>query len=135
MSGRALLVTGRDSTMEERLSIQGLLQELEFALLQPEIRKSDRLAELLADDFLEFGSSGRVFTKAQIIAALEAEHPIRITASEFKIKLLAPHVALVTYQAVCHSDPVVLSLRSSIWEHKQGRWQIVFHQGTTAPTQ
>ena len=35
------------------------LRELEESLLQPEVRKSRTLAELLDDDFIEFGSSGR----------------------------------------------------------------------------
>lgn len=35
-----------------------------------------RLAELLADDFVEFGSSGRVYTKDDLVAVLQAEAPV-----------------------------------------------------------
>ena len=35
------------------------LRELEESLLLPDVRKSKRLVELIADDFVEFGSSGR----------------------------------------------------------------------------
>jgi hypothetical protein len=47
--------------------------ELEELLLAPDVRKSKRLVELLADDFAEFGSSGRVYTKDDLVAVLQAE--------------------------------------------------------------
>ena len=51
-----------------------LLRNLEEQLLRPEIRKSrERLNELLADGFAEFGSSGRVFDKAEILERLPQE--------------------------------------------------------------
>ena len=121
--------------MDEESSVEKILQDLELTLLRPGVRKSDRATELLAEEFIEFGSSGRVFAKVQIVAALRSEDPVRITASGFKVKRLAPHVALVIYRAVRHSDPVVHSLRSSIWEERQGRWQMVFHQGTLTTSQ
>lgn len=37
-----------------------LIERLETELLQPEVRRSpDRISELLADDFIEFGISGK----------------------------------------------------------------------------
>jgi hypothetical protein len=116
--------------MDERSCVERQLRDLELALLRPDVRQSDRVAELLADEFVEFGRSGRVFTKPQVIEALQAECPARITVSELEVRLLAPDVALVTYRAAYHGDPVVHSLRSSLWKQKQERWQMVFHQGT-----
>lgn len=113
---------------EKALALQ--LRELEELLFQASVRKSDRVAHLLADGFIEFGSSGRTFTKEQIISSLRAEAPVTVTATEFKVELLSPNAALVTYRAHRHSEPPVLTLRSSIWQLKQGRWQMVFHQGT-----
>ena len=50
------------------------LRELEERLLQPDVRRSPRaVADLLADEFVEFGSAGRIFDKPQIIAALRDE--------------------------------------------------------------
>ena len=117
--------------MNQQSSIERQLQELELSLLQPSERKSQRVAELLAEGFVEFGSSGRAFTKEQIVSGLRAESstPER-SATQFKVQLLAPHVALVTYRVHRHSEPPVHTLRSSIWEQRQGRWQLVFHQGT-----
>ncbi|WP_442949931.1 DUF4440 domain-containing protein [Nostoc sp.] len=41
---------------------------MEERLLQPDVRKSAKdIIDLLADEFIEFVSSGRVFNKQQII--------------------------------------------------------------------
>jgi hypothetical protein len=116
--------------MHQQSSIERQLQDLELSLLQPSVRKSEHVAELLAEGFIEFGSSGRTFNKEQIITALQAESTTKCTATQFKVQLLAPHIALVTYRAHRHSEPPVHTLRSSIWERRQGQWQMVFHQGT-----
>jgi len=108
------------------------LKTLEETLLRPEVRTSaESLSELLADDFVEFGSSGRVWTKPDIIEALQDETSARLSMSEFTVKLLAENVALATYRAAKFTDRgSVKSLRCSIWTLREGRWQIVFHQGT-----
>jgi hypothetical protein len=45
---------------------------------------------------------------------------------------LAPGLALVTYRAIRAAPGAlaVQSLRSSIWACRDGRWQMLFHQGT-----
>lgn len=110
------------------------LRELEEQLARPEVRSDpELLSKLLADDFREFGGSGRVFSKAQIIAALQSQPPLRIWLEEFHAISLAPDLALVTYRGNCqfhNSDTVLRSLRSSVWRFRDGRWQILFHQGT-----
>lgn len=120
------------------MAAQGSLEEqlrlLEERLLQPEVRRSaEALGELLADEFVEFGSSGRVYSKRDAIEGLAHARTIRITLSDFKATLLAPGVALATYRAVKHDEPRAAmkhSLRSSIWKLLDGRWQVIFHQGT-----
>jgi hypothetical protein len=102
------------------------LRELEESLLQTSVRKSARVSKLLAEGFIEFGSSGRTFTKQQIIASLLVESPVRITATEFRIVFLTPDTALATYRAHRHSEPPVHTLRSSIWQLKEGTWQWCF---------
>ncbi|CAN7676545.1 DUF4440 domain-containing protein [Acidovorax sp. LjRoot117] len=118
--------------MQEQLSIENLLQEYELLLLQPAARKSEAVSRLLADGFVEFGSSGRVFNKVQIVSALQAEQPMQVHASDFKVQMLESHVALVTYKAVRQSHPSRLTLRSSIWQRRAEQWQMIFHQGTVA---
>jgi len=113
---------------EKTLALQ--LRELEESLLQTSVRKSDRVTQLLADGFIEFGSSGRTFTREQIISSLHAEAAVSITATEFRVELLSPNTALVTYRAHRHSEPPIHTLRRSIWQLQQGYWKMVFHQGT-----
>ncbi|MEH1891823.1 MAG: nuclear transport factor 2 family protein [Nostoc sp.] len=85
---------------------ESLFCELEERLLQPDIRKSAKdIIHLLADEFIEFGSSGRVFDKQQIINSLQNE-PIKPltqrTITEFKTLVLTTGVVLVTYRIVRH---------------------------------
>ncbi len=114
-------------------SLSKLLCELENQLLQPEIRRSPKdIDRLLAEEFVEFGSSGTVYRKGQCAGGMSQ---IRMSLSHFDAKLLAPGVALTTYRVVKHGEPrphMKHSLRSSIWKLMDGRWQMVFHQGTPA---
>ena len=122
--------------MHAHESIAAHLRMLEESLLEPSVRKTERVSELLAEGFVEFGSSGRVFNKAQILAALRAESGVKVTASHFQVQLLAPQTALVTYRACRHAETPVHTLRSSVWQQLRGQWQMVFHQGTvTASSQ
>lgn len=74
------------------------LRALEESLLQPDVRKSQQLVALLADEFIEFGTSGRVYIKADLVAVLRDEAPSTQTTSDFKVALLSPQVALLTYR-------------------------------------
>jgi hypothetical protein len=96
-------------------------------------RSSDYVGTLLADEFIEFGSSGRVFDRQEIIDNLQAEPQIRRSLVDFKTLPLAPGLVLATYHAVTHGGPgesPIYSLRSSIWKLIDDRWRMVFHQGT-----
>jgi hypothetical protein len=112
-----------------------LPRSLEEQLLKPEVRgSSDEVGYLLADEFIEFGSSGRVYDKRQIIEALQQETPdptTRISLVDFVARRLASEVILVTYRTI-RPDRPESRLRSSIWKLVEGRWQMVFHQGTPA---
>jgi hypothetical protein len=113
------------------------LRRLEEGLLQPLVRKNPQeVSALLADDFLEFGSSGRVFDKAAIIAELATEVSRPGTRmADFEMEMLSPVIALVRYRTILRDAAgVKQALRSSIWIHRDGRWQMKFHQGTPAPS-
>jgi GNAT superfamily N-acetyltransferase len=110
------------------------LKGLEEELLVPAVRKSTRLAELLDDEFIEFGSSGHIYTKSDLVAVLQAESPVAQTTSNFEVTFLAPDVALLTYRIRRHSEPSVQTLRSSVWRRTNGPWRMVFHQATITPT-
>jgi hypothetical protein len=111
------------------MEIAEVLRGLEASLLESSVRKNvARVSELLAEDFREYGSSGRVFDKAQIIADLRDEVPYAIAMQEFACMMLAEGVALVTYRSVRESG--FEAIRSSIWVMRDGRWRMIFHQGT-----
>ena len=120
------------------MQITDQLRTLEEQLLDSSIRhNSNNVSSLLADDFLEFGSSGRIFDKAAILEELRNE-PLRPTPrlSDFAIRPLAPDAMLVTYRTTrlnSSGEPISQALRSSIWINRDNRWQITFHQGTPAP--
>ncbi|MDQ7093248.1 DUF4440 domain-containing protein [Desulfosporosinus sp. PR] len=110
------------------------IYDLEDRLLQPEIRRSgEEISRLLADDFVEFGVSGYIFDKLQTVEELPYSPAVLIIIEDFQVKVLAADVVLATYRAVKPNESreeMRNSLRSSIWKFLDGRWQMVFHQGT-----
>ena len=113
--------------MELEAHLFALEQELQGSATRS---NADRLAQLLADDFVEFGASGNVWgSKAQLIAGLQDEVFSPRRMSGFAVKKLSDGVALVTYRG--HRQGVGDSLRSSVWRQEQGQWRMVFHQGTS----
>ena len=115
-------------------NIAGHLRRNEEALLNPNVRKDRRQVEsLLDEDFLEFGSSGRAWSRNQIFELLANEKYAAAEMEDFECARLAEDVALVTYRAVrtdADSGARSSSLRSSIWTNKSGVWRLRFHQGT-----
>lgn len=114
-----------------------LLRSLEEQLLQPQIRKSAaKLSDLLADEFVEFGSSGRAFNKSETIESLRrerADHSVQRAIVDFAVRWLAPNTVLATYRLVVRhgsDERERHTLRSSIWKSSHGNWQMIFHQGT-----
>ena len=121
--------------MELASSLRDNIRNLEDQLLQPEVRRSrPALEAVLADDFTEFATDGAAYSKAQVMDALQSEAMYQRSLTDFHIVVLAENVVLATYRAIRRNEALnetVESLRSSIWTHRDGRWQLVFHQGTT----
>jgi hypothetical protein len=126
--------------MSEKIDIE-VFRKLEQELHRPDIRCSrEAVSARLADDFLEFGSSGRVYDKVVVIDALANEAPAENTAvpevHDFTAKMIAPDAVLVLYRSVRRPDdagPTKTTLRSSIWKRVDGQWKMYFHQGTIVP--
>lgn len=118
--------------MSDTSSLASHLQQLENELLRPATRRDrQRLDSLLADEFREFGASGRVFDKGSIIAELSAEEDAQLSLTSFACQQLAPDIALVTYRSQrADATGTRDALRSSVWIWRDSRWQIIFHQGT-----
>jgi len=104
--------------------LQDEILDLENRLLTPSVRGSaEALDRLIADQFVEFGSSGRLYTKRDVIARMLAAPSITVNIADFRVLAVSPDVALATYRTG-------KSLRSSVWRREGERWRIVFHQGT-----
>jgi hypothetical protein len=118
-----------------------LFFRLETNLHRLETRMSpQQVSDLLADEFLEYGKSGRVFNKQSTVDALAGEGKSASDSvpqvADFSATSLSGDVVLVTYRSVRVADEATMSaetLRSSIWKRRSGRWQMVFHQGTPVP--
>ena len=108
------------------------LRGYEERILDPAVRADPaQIRALLASEFVEFGASGRVFDREGIVATLAAEGPrVAHQARGFKLRLLAPGAALTTWRV--KRDDGIETLRSSVWQQQDGRWLMVFHQGTLA---
>ena len=97
-------------------------------------RSPARLDELLTEDFVEFGSSGRIFDKQSIIEAMqsspaEENHEI----SNCRIVSQLEDAVLLTYTCEVTSaagETVRRSNRNSLWVRVDTRWKLRFHQGT-----
>jgi ribonuclease HI len=107
----------------------------ELALLDPAVRRDRAQVEaLLAGDFEEFGSSGRVWDRKTIVDSLASEAYCAPATEELKCARIGADVALVTYRTVRMDDAGARSvtLRSSLWIREAGTWRVRFHQGTRA---
>ncbi|WP_105421921.1 DUF4440 domain-containing protein [Neorhizobium sp. T25_27] len=108
---------------------------LELALQTREVRNSEeKLRELLAPEFREFGRSGLAYAFDDIVTHLVAETgPDNTSISDFSATMLSDTIALATYRGTRVNDDGsrLFTNRSSIWRlDPDGKWRMVFHQGT-----
>lgn len=107
-----------------------LLRRLEESLVQPHLRVAADPADLVAEDFLEIGASGRTYDRAAALEALSAAvGGTHVILSGFAASEVVDGVILLTYRAERNA---IVSLRSSVWRREGEAWRIVFHQGTLA---
>ena len=110
------------------------LRLLEESLWRSETRFShEYMTETLAADFFEFGRSGRIYTRNDILNSpakpIAADLPLR----DFEARLITADVVLVSYvSGVTYDGVKELANRSSLWSRTPRGWQIRFHQGTPA---
>lgn len=106
---------------------------LETTLVNQDVRMSEeKLDELLADDFLEYGSSGGIYDKKITIETLTEGDGFTYKIYDFEIIELSPNFIQSRFKTN-RTNPDgsnLTSLRSSIWKNNNGSWQMWFHQGT-----
>jgi ribonuclease HI len=107
---------------------EALVEELERELLGPLVRGDiGRTAVLLHPDFMEIGSSGRVWTRDAMMMALEEDPGERTDIEILGADRIGTSAFLLTYRNFARSGT---TLRSSLWVLDGGRWRLRFHQGT-----
>ncbi len=108
------------------------VETLERGLLEPSVRSSAQALEaLLADEFVEFGSSGRVWTRQEIIADLLEQPTSIIEIDSVESRHIGEETVLITYRTRRAGETDANeAIRSSIWQRQGNNWKIIFHQGT-----
>ena len=111
-----------------------VVEALERRLLNPRVRSSRTdLDELIADDFIEFGRSGHVWTKNTILESLSKAPLVDIEIDSVQCRQISENAILITYRSrQVGEDQPAETLRSSIWQRQGDGWQVIFHQGTQA---
>lgn len=107
------------------------LSTLELSAMRAAGAEPAVIERLLADDFFEFGRSGKRWDKAGILA-MQRTRSTHADASGFALTRLGAAHALLTYVSTAPGDPASATLRSSVWALRDDRWRMVFHQGTPA---
>lgn len=101
--------------------------------MDPRIRRSSEAADMIADDFMEFGASGQMHNKADALAMMRHHAPRIYAFQDFSVRELGDNVALVTYRVQSQEIDGVhgrTSVRSSIWVLRDGKWRVTFHHAT-----
>ena len=123
---------------ESDTPLLSMLRGLELALITPPVRSdAARLDALLHENFLEFGRSGAVYAKADILSRLPAQaQQLLMVADQFEVRPLGKTAALLTYRSADQRPDGTMdrfTLRASVWERTARGWQMRFHQGTPTP--
>jgi hypothetical protein len=108
------------------------LTKLEEGLWKAEFRFDRAWMEaVLAYDFVEFGRSGRIYSRAQCLDDPGGATDTFLPLPGFKARYLSADVVQITYKSiVTYGEEVEHANRSSIWLKTPGGWSLKFHQGT-----
>jgi hypothetical protein len=109
-----------------------ILKRLEEELWREDTRFDiHRMNELIAEDFCEFGRSGRIYHRQDTLTIERQTIDVILPLPEFEARLLDENTAQVTYNSAVKYDGVVeYARRSSIWSRSIKSWVLRFHQGT-----
>ena len=102
---------------------------MERALLSDEVR-GDRaaVAALLHPQWQEVGRSGRLWTRADLLAEVGPIEPVSLDV--VSVERIDRDTILLLWRALADERS---TLRSSLWVRAGGQWQQRFHQGTDEP--
>ena len=106
----------------------------ELELLEPACRADPgRVAALLADDFVEIGRSGRVWSRDDVVSALaDAPGMDGITIGPMQAQQIGAGLVVVRYTTHHDGGPGIVH-RSGWWRQTTSGWRCWFHQATVVP--
>lgn len=110
------------------------LKLLEESLWRALTRFDDAYMDrILAEDFCEFGRSGRIYQRQDMFPSqgdgeeINATLPLR----DFRVRALSGYIVQVMYiSEVRYGEKMETGNRSSIWRRDANGWRLCFHQGT-----
>ena len=85
---------------------------------------------LVANDFWEVGASGAVYSREDVLGSVpRLADPMNDSwrVLDLDYRELAPNTIAVTY--ILHQGERV-TRRLTIWQERNGQWQVAYHQGT-----
>ena len=118
--------------MENILDNKNLEEQIkcnELKLLEKDIRKNkNELEKLISKDFIEYGSSGLIYSYDETINGLLNETEEKIyKIVKMEAKIFSKNIVMILYIIDINGN---ISNRSSIWKKESNKWKIIFHQGT-----
>lgn len=105
--------------------------ESELRLLDPATRSDVAAVDaLLAEDFTQIGTSGRLWSRTERLAAIAGFDPSTEpeVVADMEGIVIGRELVLLRYVS---GAPGQLVRRSSVWRFDGEGWRIVFHQGTS----
>jgi hypothetical protein len=123
--------------ISEELEDQFIAKEIDIVAAQKR-RDFHAVEAVLADGFHEIGSSGRLFSKPEILDAIQEIQIIDYSFEQFKLLAIDNGYVIVTYIATVKrsykgQEHWNRAYRSSIWMEREGSWRVIFHQATPLP--
>lgn len=107
------------------------LRDLEESMWKPHLRWDKAHQEkYFAPDFFEFGRSGRIYSRQDLIKTEYQLIKAVLPLPNFKIHMIDSNNVLITYESIVQHEALERANRSSIWSRVDNDWQMRFHQGT-----
>lgn len=89
------------------------------------------MGNILHTGFVEFGCSGRVYTRETIMQiSVDGEIRAKLPFENLEVIALSADVVQITYISEVKYNELQVCNRSSIWVNVANHWQLRFHQGT-----
>lgn len=116
--------------------LEDLLIGHEMSLVAAQQRGDRAALEAKLDEkFCEIGSSGRLFSRTELLDSIAQIKILDCSFDKFQVLPIDEQHAIVTYIAKTRrryqgEETTVFTYRSSTWKEERDGWRMIFHQGT-----